>query len=591
MYSEYEIRTMPLSLKSTCKKVEEFLNSNDLRLDDVDYYACVFRLDDDRILAGGGLKGNIIKCLAVSDEEKGNGLSNRLISHLISIATQNNNSVKVFTKPTNKEIFSSLGFEILAQSDKAILLENNLKNINDYCDYLKSNSKQGVNGCIVMNCNPFTKGHRFLIEQSAKEVDNLFIIAVKEDVSMFSYSERKAMIESGTKDLENVTVLQGSDYAVSKLTFPTYFIKDLNDTTDTHINLDLDLFVKFIAPSLNIKIRFVGSEPTDALTKRYNEIMHETLPKKGIDVVEIKRLEAEQEVISASALRNYIKTKSLSHTIKFAYTTTLPYIVSMLAKQSLQEELDTTPKPGLVDKSDSGAHQDMDYALMNKSINALHPYFTKLALLGFNEKLADINSIRSIGIEAEKAMFDATNGINTHKGALFSMGIVVFCAAHILYKVINGSNNNGNDFEISKQSLQDLIKKIADQFSQPQETHGNDVLKTNNIKGALAMAREGYEELFSSWLGFYQTNKDNEFCLHRLLFLIMSTLDDTNIYYRKGKQTAQNVKNEAKQMFSSNDFSIYELQKLNNKYIRENISPGGAADMLSLTIFISSVIN
>lgn len=576
---EYEIRSIPLSLKFTRKKVENFLSINNLRLDGVDYYAGVFRLEEDEILACGGLKGNLIKCLAVSDELKGTGLSNSLISHLISIAIANGyNSVKVFTKPENKDIFTSLGFNLLAQSPKAILLENNKKNINDYCKYLNSERKDGTNGCIVMNCNPFTKGHRYLIENAAQQVDNLYIIPVKEDISTFSYSERKAMIEKGTEDLQNVKVLNGSDYAVSQLTFPTYFLKNLDDTADTHITLDLDIFVKFIAPSLNITKRFVGSEPIDKLTCRYNELMKEILPKNNINVVEIKRLENSNKAISASLVRKYLKEENLQKAKDFVPTSTLPYLISMLSVNALQKELDTTPKPGLVDKNDSGAHKDMDYNLMSKSIKVLHPYFTKLALLGFQKELPVLREIQMVGLEAEEAMFEATNGVNTYKGALFSMGLSVLCASHLMYIYNN----------VSAENLQSCISMLASRFPQPENTHGDKVLKQNKIKGALYNAVDGYKELFSSWLPFYQTNRDDEFVLHRLLLLIMSTLDDTNIYYRKGKEDVEKVKRQSKELLDN--FSVQGLQQLNNEYIKENISSGGAADMLSLTVFVSSLL-
>ena len=576
---EYEIRSIPLSLKFTRKKVENFHAINNLRLDGVDYYAGIFRLEEDEILACGGLKGNLIKCLAVSDELKGTGLSNSLISHLISIAIANGyNSVKVFTKPENKDILTSLGFNLLAQSPKAILLENNKKNINDYCKYLNSERKDGTNGCIVMNCNPFTKGHRYLIENAAQQVDNLYIIPVKEDISTFSYSERKAMIEKGTEDLQNVKVLNGSDYAVSQLTFPTYFLKNLDDTADTHITLDLDIFVKFIAPSLNITKRFVGSEPIDKLTCRYNELMKEILPKNNINVVEIKRLENSNEAISASLVRKYLKEENLQKAKDFVPTSTLPYLISMLSVNALQKELDTTPKPGLVDKNDSGAHKDMDYNLMSKSIKVLHPYFTKLALLGFQKELPVLREIQMVGLEAEEAMFEATNGVNTYKGALFSMGLSVLCASHLMYIYNN----------VSAENLQSCISMLASRIPQPENTHGDKVLKQNKIKGALYNAVDGYKELFSSWLPFYQTNRDDEFVLHRLLLLIMSTLDDTNIYYRKGKEDVEKVKRQSKELLDN--FSVQGLQQLNNEYIKENISSGGAADMLSLTVFVSSLL-
>ena len=580
MYSEYEIRTIPLSVKSNREKVEKFLQFNNLRLDDVDYFAGVFRLEEYEILACGGLKENLIKCIAVSEELKGSGLSNRLMSHLISIANSNGYStIRVFTKPTNKDIFTSLGFNLLASSEKAILLENNSLQLNDYLNYLSKHCKQGTNGCIVMNCNPFTLGHQYLIEQSARKVDNLYIIPVKEDVSMFSYSERKMMIEEGTKHIENTIVLEGSDYAISKTTFPTYFLKDINDLTDSYITLDLDIFCKLIAPALNIKYRFIGSEPIDLLTNRYNTLIRQILEQNKIKVLETKRLEKENCAISASVVRNQVIKNSFRRLKNLVPIIIYPFLISRLATQSLQTELDLTPKPGLVDKHDSGSHKDMDYDLMKKSINALHPYFTKLAQLGYREDLPFVKEIQALGLQAENAMFKTTNGINTHKGALFSMGLVIICASHLLYTYDN----------ISKENLQICISMLASRWEQPEYTHGNQVLKTYRIKGALYNAIDGYKDLFQIWLPYYTKHKDEKHCLHKLLLLIMSSLDDTNIYYRKDTQTVERVKKQAKELFEN--FDIEKLQQLNIEYIKENISSGGAADMLSLTLFIYSLLN
>ena len=309
MYSEYEIRPVPLSVKVCHQQVEDFLKSNALRMEEaLDYYAAVFRKGDEEILAGGGLQGDTIKCIAVSDHVREEGFSNRLVSHLISEANaQGHQSVKVFTKPANREIFESMGFRLIAQAPKAILMENG-QGLKDYCRYLSNLRRLGNNGVIVMNANPFTLGHQYLIKEAAKQVDRLYVIVVKEERSVFKYAERKAMIEQGTEDLMNVTVCEGSNYAVSGVTFPTYFLKEITDATDTQILLDLDLFVHFIAPHLGVTIRFVGSEPTDELTARYNLLMEQVLPRHGYKTVEIPRYQS----ISASVVRKELDSGHFS---------------------------------------------------------------------------------------------------------------------------------------------------------------------------------------------------------------------------------------------------------------------------------------
>lgn len=466
-----------------------------------------------------------------------------------------------------------------------------------------------------MNCNPFTLGHRYLIEQAAKQVERLYVMVVREDCSLFAYTERKAMVEQGVADIENVSVIDGSDYAISRATFPTYFLKRLDDAADTQMLLDLDLFRRHIAPALGATVRFVGTEPTDQLTRRYNQLMHEALK----DVRETDRLEKDGYAVSASRVRKAMEEGDMNTIRQLVPPTTLPYIIAHLATQALQAELDTTPKPGLVDKDNNGAHRDMDHALMQLSINTLHPYFVRLALLGFADTLPSHTSIRDAGIEAEKAMLAATNGVNTHKGALFSMGLAVVAAAHEERKIaaneeqILKERNGGEDVLVS---LQTTIKALAASFPDTNGTHGSKAKLlskgTTTIKGALDNAREGYEKLFTEWLPFYNERRKNHdaHALHKTLLRIMCDLDDTNVIYRTNVATAEEVKQEARALLASfeeayaaedkekcasaieekcTSAELLALKDMDRRYTERNISPGGAADMLSLTVFIGSI--
>ena len=622
MYTEYEIRQLPLTLRAYRQRVERFLAENSLRLDDVDYYAGVYAVGDDELLAGGGLKGNVIKCIAVGNRLRDEGMSNRLVSHLISRAhEQGFTTIRVFTKPDNLHIFESLSFRLLATSPKAILMETG-DGLKRYCNLLSTISstesistristetmykgesishsslpapRSSKKGVIVMNANPFTRGHRYLIEQAARQVDHLFVMAVKEDLSTFGYEERLAMIQAGCRELNNVSVVEGSDYAISATTFPTYFLKQLSDASDTQMTLDLDLFARHISPALQASVRFVGSEPTDRLTRRYNELMEQLLPEKGIEVKEIERLlmpsesdEIEQDTaISASAVRRFLNEGSLLKAAALVPPTTLPYLIAHLATQALQTELDTTPKPGLVDKHDNGAHHDMDYALMLESIRALHPYFLKLSLLGFQDQQPETEQIRTIGIEAEKAMLEATRNVNTHKGALFSLGLAVVAAAQMM-KSVRKEEKRGKTPNVT--SLQHIIKQLACQFPKAEGTHGSSVFEKHPVRGALANAQQGYAQLTTDWLPYYQQLRYDEYQCHKTLLHIMSQLDDTNIYYRKDAMTVARVKQLSEELLA--DFSVDKLSAMNEQFIDENISPGGSADMLSLTVFIHSILS
>lgn len=641
-----EIQTLNPTTPRQRQRIEEFLKRNGLRFDDMHYYAAITD-DDGEMIAGGGLKGNVIKCVAVDDAHKGEAIANTLISHLIAHANEEGHSnVMLFTKPKNRQLFESLSFRLLAEAPEAVLMETGIGGINNTVEALKKIKEEGEvckennqeckkeektnlnittpqhlnpstpqplttttprRGVIVMNSNPFTLGHRYLIEQAAKQVERLFVMVVREDCSLFAYAERKAMVEQGVAHLKNVTVIDGSEYAISQATFPTYFLKRLDDAADTQMLLDLDLFRRHIAPALGTTVRFVGTEPTDRLTRRYNQLMHEVLA----DVRETARLEKKGNAVSASRVRKAMEQGDMSTIRQLVPPTTLPYIIARLATQALQAELDTTPKPGLVDKDNNGAHRDMDYALMQRSIDTLRPYFVKLALLGCADALPTHTSIRDIGIEAEKAMLSATNGVNTHKGALFSMGLAVVAAAHEERKIaaneeqILKEKNGGEDVLVS---LQTTIKALAASFPDTNGTHGSKAKLLSKgataIKGALDNAREGYEMLFAEWLPFYiERRKEHDaHTLHKTLLRIMCDLDDTNVIYRTDLATAEEVKQEARALLDSFskahtaedkekriDAELLALKDMDKRYTARNISPGGAADMLSLTIFIGSI--
>ena len=699
-----EIQTLNPATPRQRQRIEAFLKRNALRIDDMNYYAAM--LDDDgEMIAGGGLKDDVIKCVAVDDAHKGEAIANTLVSHLISHANQEGyGCIKLFTKPKNRQLFESLSFRLLAEAPEAILMETGIggisntvealkkikeesekyKEYNKECkednkeckednkeckedskeckeeektnlntttpqhlntsylntttpqhlntsylntstpqhlntSYLNTSTPQHLNttpprgGVVVMNCNPFTLGHRYLIEQAAKQVERLYVMVVREDCSLFAYTERKAMVEQGVADIENVSVIDGSDYAISRATFPTYFLKRLDDAADTQMLLDLDLFRRHIAPALGATVRFVGTEPTDQLTRRYNQLMHEALK----DVREINRLEKDGNAVSASRVRKAMEEGDMNTIRQLVPPTTLPYIIAHLATQALQTELDTTPKPGLVDKDNNGAHRDMDYALMQLSINTLHPYFVRLAFLGFADTLPSHTVIRDAGIEAEKAMLEATNGVNTHKGALFSMGLAVVAAAYEEKKAAANKEERGKEREEEYlSSLQLTIKTLAASFPDTSGTHGSKAKQLSNgtttIKGALDNAREGYEKLFAEWLPFYNERRKSHdaHALNKTLLRIMCDLDDTNVIYRTNVVTAEEVKQEARALLASFEEAyaaedkekcasaieekcasaeLLALKDMDRRYTERNISPGGAADMLSLTVFIGSI--
>ena len=594
------------------RRIEQFLGDNGLRLDDVDYYAALVDETTDEIVAGGGLKGGVIKCVAVADGHKGEAVANQIVSHLIAQANVDGHQcVKLFTKPQNQKMFESMSFRLLAEAPKAILMETGIGGIKRYSEELKrekgkvkseeSNGKlhhlnpspqqpiMPQSGIIIMNCNPFTLGHRYLIEQAAQQVDTLYILVVREDCSMFGYDERKAMIVRGVAHINNVVVCDGSEYSISATTFPTYFLKCLSDASDTQMTLDIDLYRRHIAPALGATVRFVGTEPDDPLTRRYNELMKSMLP----DVREVARLQQGGVAVSASRVRKAIVENHLALAARLVPPTTVPYIVAHLATRALKAELNTTPKPGLVDSHDSGAHRDMDHALMMRSIRALHPYFVQLATLGYDStQLPAHNDIVSIGLEAEKAMFKSTGGVNTYKGALFSMGLALTAATYIIGRGKVATTTHGKEY-VPGDLLSATITQFANGFPDTRGTHGSRAKQLAqsgcSLKSALDNAREGYTQLFGEWLPFYETRikGDDSYVKHKTLLRIMCDLDDTNIVYRTDYDTMLNVKTQARHLLE--DFSEAGIDDLNRDFVSRNISPGGSADMLALVVFLFGI--
>lgn len=185
-------------------------------------------------------------------------------------------------------------------------IEQYVKKIND-----KFPLSDGVQcGAIVMNCNPFTYGHRYLIEKAAAEVDRLYIFVVEEDKSFFKFNDRFEMVKNGTEDLKNVCVVPSGNFIISAFTFPEYFMKDYVKEKEFDMSSDVEIFGSKITPALHIVKRFAGEEPFDVVTKHYNDTMKTLLPKYGVEFVEIPRFSThEGQIINATLVRQLLQKK------------------------------------------------------------------------------------------------------------------------------------------------------------------------------------------------------------------------------------------------------------------------------------------
>ena len=263
--------------------------------------------DNDTLIATGSRRGNVLKYIAVDESRRGEDLTAKVLTALRQDAfSAGHRHLFLYTKPGNKWMFSSLFFYPIAKTADVLLMEDRPNGVKSFVESLPAPVKSGRIGGAVMNCNPFTKGHRYLIESAAKQCDHLYVFVLSEDKSQFSAKDRMALVQAGTADLTNVTVLPTGPYLISSATFPTYFLKEREKAQTVQCLLDIEVFAKYYAPHFGITDRFVGTEPLSQMTNQYNEALLAHLPEAGIAVHEIPRLETADTPISASYVRSLL---------------------------------------------------------------------------------------------------------------------------------------------------------------------------------------------------------------------------------------------------------------------------------------------
>jgi [citrate (pro-3S)-lyase] ligase len=332
MSDNYEINHLDLTLKHN---YEEWLNLlkqegvagySTVDLSEIDY--CFGIHLDDELIATASTYNNIIKYVVIKESKREGGkVFNKLISHLITdLASRNIFHIFVFTSPSYCKSFQYLGFLELASTDLGSLLETGDQNIKTYLADIKK-AKTKKNAAIVMNANPFTKGHYHLVKTAAEENDTVYVFVVSADKSLFTAQERFELVKAGVKDLDNVIVNEASDYQVSPITFPTYFLKREEDITTFQTELDATLFKKWFVPALHIKTRYLGEEPYSKVTRDYNEALVKVLEPQ-VKVKIIPRLKKNGEFISATKVREMIKRKKWGKLKDFVGEPTLEFILN-----------------------------------------------------------------------------------------------------------------------------------------------------------------------------------------------------------------------------------------------------------------------
>ena len=309
-------------------ELKAFLRSAELDYDEqIQYTVCL--TENDEIIATGSLDKNVLKCIAVSPAHQGEGLTATLLSDLRKEAFRRGQEhLFLFTKPKNRWMFEDLYFYPIAQTADMLLMESRRNGIRDFVDALEKIPVTGRIGAIVMNCDPFTLGHRYLIETASKECEHLHIFVLSENRSHLPPEVRRELLQKGVADLPNVTIHPTGDYLISAATFPAYFLKNKADPEKAKCELDLEIFCKWFVPALGISRRYVGTEPLSPVTEAYNRAMQAYLPPRGVEVRVIPRREEGGAPISASRVRTLWQEGNTDALRSLVPETTLAYLTA-----------------------------------------------------------------------------------------------------------------------------------------------------------------------------------------------------------------------------------------------------------------------
>lgn len=318
--------------KRGMRQIETLLSQEGLRLDAHLDYTCALFDETYQVIATGSCFKDSLRCFAVDRAHQGEGLLNRIVSHLIEYqCSQGNMHLFLYTKADSAKFFQDLGFtEIERVPGHLVFMENRPQGFAEYLRRLQKESgvRQSSStkriGAVVMNANPFTYGHLYLVEKAAAACDLLHLFIVSEDASIVPFPVRKRLVMEGTAHLHNLIYHDSGSYIISAATFPGYFLRDEADVVFRQAELDIRVF-NHIAAALDISVRFVGEEPNSLVTALYNEAMQEY---GQIEQIVIPRKQALGKAISASTVRCLLRDSDWHSLSALVPPTTLKYFQS-----------------------------------------------------------------------------------------------------------------------------------------------------------------------------------------------------------------------------------------------------------------------
>lgn len=311
--SEYHLSSISLTDKRSQRLMDALLKQEGIERDkNLDYSVGLF--DEDYSLAAtGSCFKNTLRCMAVNSGHQGEGLLNQIVSHLIDYQHRRGCiELFLYTKCDSAKFFNDLGFYEIARVDgKVVFMENRKTGFSGYlADLQKTAAAGGKVASVVVNANPFTLGHQYLLEKVSRENDVVHVFVVSEDVSLVPFEVRYRLVKEGTSHLKNIIYHATGSYIISNATFPSYFLKDEDLVIESHAKLDINVFKK-IAETLGINRRYVGEEPFSQVTGIYNRIMKQELEACGVECIIIPRKTDGASAISASKVRQAIKDGDL----------------------------------------------------------------------------------------------------------------------------------------------------------------------------------------------------------------------------------------------------------------------------------------
>lgn len=334
----YSVSKIYDSDKKTQSLIDKLLIKEGIRRDkNLEYMAGVFDREYNLIAVGGFFK-NTLRCLAVDSQYQGEGLMALIVTHLTEVQlSRQNRNLFLYTKCENADIFSALGFyEVSRVSGMAILMENRKNGFSNFLSKLEESRSTGKVAAIIVNCDPFTLGHRHLIERASKDNDTLHLFVVSEDASFFPFVDRYQLVKEGTADLKNVVLHETGNYMISSAVFPSYFLKDDQMAIEVQTKLDIEIF-KRVAKTLGIQKRYVGEEPTSVVTSIYNQTMSKELQTIGVEHIVIPRKEEEGVFISASRVRLMLQEGRITEAKKFLPETTYNYLFTEAGQRVIKK--------------------------------------------------------------------------------------------------------------------------------------------------------------------------------------------------------------------------------------------------------------